>query len=126
MTDAAGVERDSRWLGRYGERVAASWLRSKGCRILARGFRGPRRGEVDLIARRGKLLLFVEVKTRQADAAVRPLSAVDARKRSLIERGAHAWLRQLGTRKLPWRFDVIEILVTDGERPVVRWIENAW
>lgn len=126
MTDAAGAQRDSRWLGRYGERVAASWLRSKGYRILACNFRAPRGGEVDLIARRGKLLLFVEVKSRQADTLVRPLSAVDARKRALVERGANAWLRQLGTRKLPWRFDVIEILVTDGERPVVRWIENAW
>lgn len=79
-----------------------------------------------MIARKDKLLLFIEVKTRHADVSVRPLSAVDARKRALIERGANAWLRQLGTRRLPWRFDVIEVLVADGEKPVVRHIENAW
>ena len=65
LTNPDGTQRDRKWIGNYGERVAADWLRAHRCKILARNFTGPRRGEVDLIARDGKLLLFVEVKTRR-------------------------------------------------------------
>jgi putative endonuclease len=113
-------------IGAYGERVAADWLRSRRIRILARNFKGPRRGEVDIVARDGKLLLFVEVKTRRKDSKIRPLDAVDKSKQALIERGANAWLKQLGTRNLPWRFDVIEVYVEDGEKPVVNHVRDAF
>jgi putative endonuclease len=121
-----GEIRDRKWIGHYGEQVAADWLRSKHCRILARNFKGPRRGEVDIVARDGKLLLFVEVKTRREGAKIRPLDAVDASKRALIERGANAWLKQLGTRNLPWRFDVIEIYVENGKLPRVNHVKDAF
>jgi putative endonuclease len=106
--------------------VATDWLRAHGCRILARNFKGPRRGEVDIIARDGKLLLFVEVKTRHKDTRIRPLDAVDKPKQALIERGANAWLKQLGTRNLPWRFDVIEIYVKEGEKPRINHVRDAF
>ena len=102
------------------------WLRADGCGILARNFKGPRRGEVDIIARKGKLLLFVEVKTRHSDTKIRPLDAVDKSKQALIERGANAWLKQLGTRNLPWRFDVIEVYVKEGEKPLVNHVRDAF
>lgn len=126
MTGPDGEERDRGWLGGYGERVAAAWLRARGCRVLARNFRAPRGGEVDVIARDGRLLLFVEVKTRRKGAKVRGFDAVDREKQALIERGANRWLRRLGTRQLPWRFDVIEVTVEDGERPEVNWIRDAF
>jgi putative endonuclease len=126
LTGPDGEIRDRKWIGDYGEEVAADWLRSKRCRILARNFKGPRRGEVDIVARDGKLLLFVEVKTRREGAKIRPLDAVDASKRALIERGANAWLKQLGTRNLPWRFDVIEIYVENGKIPRVNHVKDAF
>ena len=126
MTGTDGTRRDRAWLGNYGERVAADWLRSQGCRILARNFKGPRRGEVDIIARDGKLLLFVEVKTRRQGTRIRPLDAVDATKQALIERGANAWLKRLGTRDLPWRFDVIEVFAADGAKPRVNHVRDAF
>ena len=126
MTGPDGSIRGRAWLGAYGERVAADWLRSRGCKVLARNFKGPRRGEVDLIARDGKLLLFVEVKTRRQDARIRPLDAVDKTKQALIERGANAWLKRLGTRDLPWRFDVIEVYVEDGRKPRVNHVRDAF
>jgi putative endonuclease len=113
-------------LGAYGERVAVDWLRSQGCKVLARNFKGPRRGEVDIIARDGKLLLFVEVKTRRHDTRIRPLDSVDKTKQRLIERGANAWLRRLGTRDLPWRFDVIEVYLEDGQKPRVNYVRDAF
>lgn len=126
MTGPDGEPRGRKWLGDYGEHVAADWLRARGCRILARNFRGPRGGEVDIIARDGRLLLFVEVKTRHKDTRIRPLDAVDKAKQSLIERGANAWLKRLGTRQLPWRFDVIEVLVEDGKMPSVNQVKDAF
>ena len=126
MTDPDGKPRDRKWTGDYGEKVAADFLRSKGCRILARNFKAPRGGEVDIIARDGKLLLFVEVKTRHISAKIRPLDAVDKAKQTLIERGANAWLKQLGTRNLPWRFDVIEVWLEEGEKPRINHVRDAF
>lgn len=126
MHDGKGVPRSNKWIGDYGERVACDYLRSQQVHVLKRNFRAPRGGEVDIIARHGRVLLFVEVKTRQHDAKIRPLSAVDRKKQALIERGANAWLRKLRTRQIPWRFDVIEVLVKDGEKPDVRWIRDAF
>jgi putative endonuclease len=126
LTDSDGQRRGNLWLGQYGERVASAYLRSQGAAILRRNFRAPRGGEIDIIARTGKLLLFVEVKTRHHDSPIRPLDAVDHRKQSLIERGANAWLRKLRTREIPWRFDVIEVLVKEGKKPEVRWIRDAF
>jgi len=126
LTDAEGEPRNRKWTGDYGENVAADFLRSKGCHILARNFKAPRGGEVDIIARDGKLLMFVEVKTRHISAKIRPLDAVDKPKQALIERGANAWLKQLGTRNLPWRFDVIEVRVEEGEKPRVNHVRDAF
>ena len=126
MTAPDGRARDRSWIGRYGENVAADWLRSQRCKVLARNFKGPHRGEVDIIARDGKLLLFVEVKTRRHDTRIRPLDAVDKPKQLLIERGANAWLKRLGTRDLPWRFDVIEVYVEDGKRPRIYHVRDAF
>lgn len=94
--------------------------------MLATNFRGPHKGEVDIVAREGKLLLFVEVKTRKAGSKIRGLDAVGRDKQRLIERGANAWLKRLGTRNLPWRFDVIEVSVEDGKKPIVNRIRDAF
>lgn len=122
---AAGTSRRAA-VGRYGEDAAAEWLVLQHCRILARNFRPPQGGEVDIVARQRSLLLFVEVKTRHASTRIRPFEAVDAKKRSLIERGANAWLRRLGTRELPWRFDVIEVYYDEARPPVIHHIRNAF
>lgn len=126
LTSSDGKTRDRIWVGNYGEQVAATWLRTQGCKILARNYRGPRRGEVDIIARDGKLLLFVEVKTRREGSKIRGLDAVNKEKQRLIERGANSWLKQLGTRSLPWRFDVIEVSVKDGKKPKINHIRDAF
>ena len=115
-----------KWMGDYGEKVARDWLRARNCKVLARNFTGRRGGEVDIVAKEGRQLLFIEVKTRRKDAAVRGLAAVNRKKQALIERGANEWLRRLGTRDVPWRFDVIEVEVAEGEKPVVGRIENVF
>jgi putative endonuclease len=126
LTHRDGTAWDRKQIGNFGERIAAAWLRSRGCKVLYRNFRAPHGGEVDIVAREGKQLLFVEVKTRREGAKIRGFDAVNASKQALIERGANDWLRLLGTREIPWRFDVVEVYVADGERPRVHRVENAF
>ena len=113
-------------MGARGEVIATAWLRANRCKVLARNFRAPKGGEVDIVAREGKVLLFVEVKTRREGSPIRPYDAVGKDKQRLIERGANAWLKRLRTRALPWRFDVIEIWLADGEKPRVNRIRDAF
>lgn len=113
-------------VGECGERIACHWLRAQGEKVLYRNYRAPQGGEVDIVARRGDLLLFIEVKTRRAGGIGRPLDAVDRAKQELIERGANSWLKLLKTRRLPWRFDVIEIILEDGKPPQVNRVENVF
>jgi putative endonuclease len=126
LTGADGQGIGSAAIGALGERIARDWLRAQGAKILYRNFKAPGGGEVDIVAREGRQLLFTEVKTRRAGGPGRPLDAVDRDKQRLIERGANEWLRLLGTREIPWRFDVIEVILTDGERPLVRRVENVF
>ncbi len=126
MATADGQTRSRIWIGNYGEKVAADWLRAHGCKILARNYRGPHRGEVDIVARDHKLLLFIEVKTRRVGARIRGFDAINKEKQGLVERGANAWLKLLGTRDVPWRFDVIEVQVEDDQRPRVNHIKDAF
>ncbi len=126
MTGPDGNRIDSAAIGELGERIARDWLRASGAKVLYRNFRAPGGGEVDIVARDGRLLLFTEVKTRTTTGYGRPLEAVDGKKRRLIRKGANAWLSQLGTREIPWRFDVIEVVLLDGEKPRVHRVENAF
>ena len=73
----------ARELGREGERMAARHLETQGYQIINRGFRA-RRGELDLICRRGDQMLVVEVKTRSSNRFGSPFEAVGARKRRAL------------------------------------------
>lgn len=121
-----GSRRSPAWLGTYGERVATDFLRANGYSILAKNFKAPRGGEVDIIAHKDRSLAFVEVKTRRKNTKIRPYDAVTKEKQKLIERGANAWLKRLGTRQLPWRFDVIEVYAENQEIPLINHIKDAF
>jgi putative endonuclease len=101
---------------RWGEGIAATWLRLKGYRIVARNWRCPH-GELDLVARHGDTLVFVEVKTRASRAAGSPEEAVDRRKQARLVRLAQAYLARLGGEPPPCRFDVVAV---EGSRLVPR------
>ncbi len=113
-------------LGRKGERLAARHLHRNRHKVLYRNFRAPHGGEVDIVCRdkRHDELVFVEVKTRTSEDFGRPLDAVDHKKRRLILRGAMTWLRLLDMPDITFRFDVIEVLMT--EPPQIRHLENAF
>ncbi|MBR5997800.1 MAG: YraN family protein, partial [Deltaproteobacteria bacterium] len=79
-------------LGRWGEDLAAAYLQQRGMVILERNFRG-KRGEVDIIARDGGDLVFVEVKTRRSDTFGTPQEAVNRRKQMQILHVAEIYLQ---------------------------------
>ncbi len=122
-----GQRVDSATIGRWGEHLAAQWLRKKGRKILYRNYRAPRGGEVDIVARDGGVLSFVEVKTRTSTGFGRPADAVTADKEELIMRGARAWLKLLDDGdKIRTRCDVIEVILREGEKPQINAIEAAF
>lgn len=112
--------------GIWGERQAEQHLRAKGLVILGRRARISVRDEIDLVARDGEILVFVEVKTRKGEMFGRPLSSVDRRKRHALSRAAIRYLQKLG-RPVNFRFDVVEVVgEKDGPGPVIRHVENAF
>jgi putative endonuclease len=113
--------------GRAGEACAARHLEARGWTILARNWRdGPR--ELDLVARRGEVLAFVEVKTRGPDGWGHPLESLTRRKRSEVERAAKAWLGATspppGTSTI--RFDAIIVWTGGSGAPSVEHLPDAW
>ena len=113
-------------VGIVGELLAARWLRRHGRKVLKCNQDGLFGGELDIVARHGEVLTFVEVKTRTQTAHGRPADAVNAEKRQLIRQGALAWLRLLGNPKISFRFDIVEVLLIPGEKPAIHVIENAF
>lgn len=99
-------------LGRRGEHAAADLLRSRGYEVVGAGFLA-RRGELDLVCRRGDELVVVEVKTRRSDEFGTPLEGVDARKRQALKRAA-AEYRALAEWRGRVRFAVVAVTVRDG------------
>jgi putative endonuclease len=114
-------------LGALGERWAAWFLRRRGYKILVRQFHG-RAGEIDLIAREGEWLVFVEVKARRSEQFGSPAEAVDRRKQKHISKVALEYLRLLGYPRVLFRFDIVEVVFAEGlTRPTtIRVIQNAF
>ena len=115
-----------RLLGNRGEDTAAAYLKRQGLKILARQHRN-HYGEIDLIARDGKQIVFVEVKTRSGADHGRPEDAVNDTKQRKIVQAALCWLKQKRRLRQPVRFDIVSILWPDPDRePLVNHYPNAF
>ncbi len=112
--------------GPFGEAYAAEFLEKDGYRILERNYHS-RFGEVDIIAEKGRYLVFVEVKTRESRSMVPPEAAVTPGKQKRIAKTALLYLQKHPTHLQP-RFDVIGIIMEKTGRSVqsCRHIENAF
>lgn len=112
-------------IGAAGEAAAASELEAAGCVILDRNYRCPY-GEVDLIARDGEVIVFVEVKTRSSLAFGLPRDAVTAAKRRKIARTASHYLMTHVPEECPYRADIVEVAVVNGRIAAVRHLRGAF
>ena len=111
--------------GRLGEAAAKRHLKSAGLKFLVANFK-TKDSEIDLVFRDDDCLVFVEVKTRTEGGWTRPAAAVDQRKRSLLSKAAREYVRQLRDPNVKFRFDIVEVLLVDGEVNEVRHIPNAF
>lgn len=111
--------------GRRGEDLAHRWLEREGLIVVARNYRPPDGGgEIDLVAREGDTLVFVEVKSRHSQEFGAPERNVGEAKRTALERAARAYARRAD---VPWervRFDVVSVMLE--EPPRIRHQRAAW
>ena len=113
----------NRLLGERGERLAARHLKRQGMRVLLRGYR-TEQGEIDLIARDGDILVFVEVKARRKGV---PAEAVTEEKQRRLTNVSMQFLRRYNLLEVRSRFDVVAIVWPDDRTPPeVEHFRNAF
>lgn len=119
----AGSSRAER--GRYGEDLAAHYCRRElGYRVLVRNWQS-KKDELDLVCMDGEILVFVEVRARAEEALVSGYASVDARKKKVLQRACKRYLKQLKNPPKHFRFDIIDVTLTDGGRGKVRHYANV-
>lgn len=112
-------------VGPAGEEAAAGWYRARGYEIVARNWRS-RLGEVDLLARRGDVVVVCEVKTRRGSAHGAPFEAVHERKRAKLRALAELFVLSRGLVAEAVRFDVASVSVSAGGGIDVHVFEDAF
>lgn len=112
-------------LGKRGEDAAAKFLYSRGYEILERNWKCFA-GEADIIAKDGRCLVFVEVKTRKDTRKGFPSEAVNSEKRAKYEKIALAYVSEFDETDIPIRFDVISIVVVAPDRAMIRHSISAF
>jgi putative endonuclease len=111
-------------LGSEGEDLAVRFLQKKGYRIVARNYKTPV-GEIDIIARDGDTIVFIEVKTRTDISFGYPFEAVNNRKRQKLKNLALLYLKRQG-KESPVRFDVLSIFCMDDGKKDIEHIKDAF
>lgn len=109
--------------GKYGEDLAAEFLKSHGYKIIERNFR-IRGGELDIIALENNTLIYVEVKTRTSHRFGRPEESITPYKIKFLERCAKFYRNARKKLPLAERIDVVTVDLTSG-KPVIEIIKNA-
>ena len=111
-------------LGVRGEDLVCASLRARGFTILARNERVGRR-ELDIIARRGAMVVFCEVRARRSAAFVSPLATLDHKKLRRTREAAASWLRAHGLSRSAVRFDAAAVTF-DGAEPTIDYRADAF
>ena len=119
------METTSKAVGILGERLAFSYLKKRGYKILLVNYKSPV-GEIDLVVRDGSSLVFVEVKTRRTEAMGVPAESVTFHKRRQIAKAAQYYLKQFNILDIACRFDVVSIFLLSETMPRIERIQNAF
>ena len=110
--------------GKLGEDLAVEFLKQKGFQVIAQNVRCPL-GEIDVVVRDGKTLVFVEVKSRFAKGYGAPEELVSHAKQRRLTLLARWYIKQHRLENRPARFDVVAISWRDA-KPEIKWIANAF
>jgi putative endonuclease len=111
-------------LGQRGEQLARAYLTNKGYAILTTNWRCSH-GELDIIARCGETVVFVEVRTRYADSTAPAFESINPRKQAKLAALAHLYLETAQLEDSPWRIDVIAVAIPPTGKPLLEHVENA-
>jgi putative endonuclease len=117
--------RSTRPVGQLGEALAARYLARRGFEIVARNLRS-RLGEIDLVAREGRTLVFVEVKARRGRSGDPPQAAVDGRKQARLARLAVQYLARERAGERACRFDVVAVTLEAGAAARIEHFPGAF
>jgi len=112
--------------GEAGERLAVKEMKKIGLEILQLNYSVHGVGEIDIVARDGTCLVFVEVKTRKNFTYSRPGEAVNYEKKKKLWKTSRAYIRELGNPKIRFRFDVVEVLYKGFFKSEVIYLPNAF
>ncbi len=110
------MTRERQSLGKWGEEAAVRHLEGEGLEIVERNYACPR-GEIDIVAREGDRLVFVEVKTKTLAEHLPPRYSVNRRKQGQIIRTARWYLKEKKASRARCRFDVVEVIGSGAGRP---------
>lgn len=113
--------REKQEVGSVGEAIASAFLRGKGYRVIGSNYRTPL-GEIDLIARKGRTIVFAEIKTRASSSLGPPCLSVTRKKQLHIVRAAMLYLKARGLLDAAWRIDVVSVKLDHRHR--LEWIEH--
>ena len=111
-----------REVGDFGEEITSKYLEKNGYRILGRNYSKPF-GEIDIIAIKGDMISFVEVKTRKSDDFAYAAEAVDYYKQERIKRASQAFLMERKLTDFFISFDISEVYLDTRK---INYIENAF
>lgn len=112
-------------LGKLGEEQAVARLKKEGYRVLARNYRNTF-GEIDIIAKDGKCLCFIEVRTRTKDWHGHPFESISSIKQKKIIRAARGYLAQQDTEDVEARFDVVAVIPDDTGGFTIEFLKDAF
>lgn len=113
------------YIGLHGEKIAGKYLSSRGFIALERNFKTPF-GEIDLITRKGRWLVFVEIKTRISETFGTPLESIDKLKQQHILKNCQYYINRYNLQNEPWRIDAIGIkLNKELDLEVLTYVKNA-
>ena len=115
----------SETIGKWGEKIAISFLRKQGYKVLVKRYR-TKQGEIDVVCRHDETLVFVEVKARSGLDLGRPSEFVTVSKQRKLTKAALDYLRLLGNPPIYFRFDVVEVELQDRKKPSCSLIRNAF
>jgi putative endonuclease len=114
----------TRPFGQRGEGIAADYLKHQGYTITSTNWRC-KHGEIDLIARKDDVLIFVEVRTRHSDTVETAFESIVVRKRKKLAALAELYVSMNNLEEMNWRVDVIAIAIPPNGVPIIEHAEDA-
>lgn len=110
--------------GSNGEKLALKFLEKQGYRVMERNYHC-RIGEIDIVAKDGKELVFVEVRTKGSFDFGEPEESVNIPKRKRLVRLSYYYVIEHGLEAVPWRIDLVTVRLRPGTKPEIRLLKNA-